>query len=183
MSAGTGICWTRSDECWLSSRLCAKFGLVRIGFRFKEPFAHRVPPCRARAGRGRAPFARLASARGGAVRGQRAAAAGGSGKCVVSARRGYRGPRRCVLRAGNGPDRFAFVPRVAVGVPRSGPRPDPGSSGPNGRALRPAYVPLGARRSGVTGTRAVNRKVVTRCETTPEVEVPASRRVEDRAIR
>ena len=51
------------------------------------------------------------------VRVQRAAATGGSGKCVVSARRGYRGPRRCVvhgaagLRLRNGPDRFAFVPR------------------------------------------------------------------------
>ena len=31
------------------------------------------------------------------VRVQRAAATGGSGKCVVSARRGYRGPRRCVV--------------------------------------------------------------------------------------
>ena len=49
------------------------------------------------------------------VRVQRAAATGGSGKCVVSARRGYRGPRRCVvhgaagLRLRNGPDRYFRV--------------------------------------------------------------------------
>ena len=127
------------------------------------------------------------------VRVQRAAATGGSGKCVVSARRGYRGPRRCVvhgaagLRLRNGPDRFAFVPRYRW---RSAFRSASGSGFVRSERprvasrLRPARsTPLGARRSGVTGTRAVNRKVVTRCETTPEVEVPASRRVEDRAIR